>query len=459
MENLNWKNGLKESALKYHTIACWVAIALNPVWGVADFFTTPDNWKVFLVFRFAVAAITLFALVFRKKFNVSVEMLAFIPLTGISLQNAYMYSVMDVAAFQKHTFAYIALFIGGGMLVLWKPLYSYIMVIITLLANAIMFTLFSQLTIDEFLINGGLLTGTVAIFTIVLIHTRYNLTKKEIIARLALAASNLELEGKNEIIAAKNKDITDSINYAKGIQFAMLAAKEDLSQMIPECFILFRPKDIISGDFYWFVKIQPSPENKFSKKPSIQVAAADCTGHGVPGALMSLIGHSLLNQTINIQSINTPSETLNFISTEIRKTLKSIKDGMDIALLSFDFEKNIMHYSGANNPVYIIRNKELIEIKPDKQPIGAPIEYQRPFTDHSFELKKNDTIYIFTDGYADQFGGPKGKKFMYRQFKELLLEINSIPMAKQEQILEKAVNDWRGEHEQVDDILVIGIKV
>ena len=465
---IDWQSELTRIATKHHIIVCWVAIILNPIWFVADYFTIPDHWINFLVVRLAVTFITLLAVIFQKKLNISSEVLIFIPVLGISIQNAYMWSVMDIPMLQKHTFAYIALFIGAGMLVLWKPWWSITVVLLSLIGNIIFFNLLSNLTIDEILINGGFLTGTVAIITIVLIHSRYSLTKKEIIARLTLAESNKELEIKNEIIEEKNKDIRDSINYAQGIQQAILPDRDELQKVLPESFVLFQPKDIVSGDFYWFE----------IKKDSILIAAADCTGHGVPGALMSMIGNTFLHEIVNEKNISKASEILEILRERIIKTMKKrsdgaeSKDGMDIALISLKLkienlklenaEQKIpkLEYAGAFNPLWIIRDKKLIEIKADKFPVGAHISRSlENFTNNEIELQKGDAIYIFTDGYADQFGGPAGKKFKYKQLLELLLSIQDKGMEEQKNILNITIEKWKGALEQVDDICVIGVRV
>ncbi|MBA3706342.1 MAG: SpoIIE family protein phosphatase, partial [Bacteroidetes bacterium] len=362
---------------------------------------------------------------------------------------------------QNHTFAYIALFIGAGMFVLWSPVYSVIVVTVSFIANILLFRMNSHLALSEILINGGLLTASVALFTILLIHTRTNLTKKEIIARLALAESNKKLEIQNEIIEEKNKNIRDSINYAQRIQQAILPPFEKIDTVLKEYFILYQPKDIVSGDFYWHTCVQTTPNDNQAPQDLIVLAAVDCTGHGVPGALMSIIGSTVLNQTIKNTSINSPADVLGFLNKEITKTLNSIKDGMDMSLCAINIKKMELQYAGANNPLYIVRNKKIIEIKADKQAIGADTENSeiKIFTNHNVRLEKGDAVYMFTDGYADQFGGPSGKKFKYKKFQELLIGIQDNSMKEQKELLNDYHHQWRGELEQVDDILVIGIKI
>ncbi len=272
-----------------------------------------------------------------------------------------------------------------------------------------------------------------------------------------------EIKIQNEVIEEKNKDITASIEYSKRIQRSVFIEKDKIKEYAPESFILFKPRDIVSGDFYWFTKTHSAsqPENNL-----LVVAAVDCTGHGVPGAFMSIIGHTLLNRTVDNPEIATPADALNFINREIKKTLNqkayeaAIRDGMDIALSVIDFKNLSLSFSGANNPLYIVRAGEMIELKANKQPITASSDSAViPFTNETFALQKGDAIYLFTDGFADQFGGPKGKKFMYKRFRETLIAVQEHTMDDQKKMIYQTLLDWKGELEQVDDVLVIGIKV
>ena len=281
--------------------------------------------------------------------------------------------------------------------------------------------------------------------------------------------ANELLEEKNELIASqkhlveeKNKEITDSINYAKRLQSAILSSEKTMRAVFDQSFILFKPKDIVSGDFYWILHIEDKP----IKKNIFAFAAADCTGHGVPGAFMSMLNSTLLNQTAYNPDINTPADALNFLNQELPKNLRSpddtenIQDGMDIAFCLVDLNKNVLRYSGANNPCWIVRDNTLMELKPVKQAITASLEYEKKiFVDQVVPLKKGDCIYVFTDGYADQFGGPDGKKFKYKTLSDLLLSINHESFDKQREILEQRFIEWKGELEQVDDVLLMGIKI
>ncbi len=254
----------------------------------------------------------------------------------------------------------------------------------------------------------------------------------------------------------KNKEIVDSINYAQRIQKSLLASEQLLQKNLKNYFVFFQPKDIVSGDFYWGAELA---DNRFA------LVTADSTGHGVPGAIMSMLNISCLNEAIEGQKLKQPAEILNFTRSKIIKHLsndgseKGGKDGMDCSLICFDLNNNKFTYSAANNPIWVVRNNELIELKPDKMPVGKHDRDSESFNQQEFELQKNDVVYALTDGMPDQFGGPKGKKFMYKQLKELLVSISNLPLEQQKQTLQSQFNGWKAEMEQVDDVLLIGVRV
>jgi ligand-binding sensor domain-containing protein/serine phosphatase RsbU (regulator of sigma subunit) len=267
---------------------------------------------------------------------------------------------------------------------------------------------------------------------------------------------NKEISAQKSIIETKNRDITDSIQYAKNIQEAILPQLDIISQEFPQSFILYMPKDIVSGDFYWFAK----------RKNKKFIATADCTGHGVPGAFMSIIGNTILNEIVSDKEILEPGEILNELHAGIKNALKQSnaegerRDGMDIALCAMEENSNVLEYAGANRPIWIFRGgrADAMEvIKPDKAPIGGlETEDKRRFTNNRIELGKGDRVYLSTDGYADQFGGHAGKKMMVKNFHKLLSEIIHLPFPEQKEILRKHFLGWKGDQEQVDDVLVIG---
>ena len=271
-------------------------------------------------------------------------------------------------------------------------------------------------------------------------------------------AIHKEKERINELkieIEHRHQEILDSVNYAKRIQEAILPDRKDIFAYLPDSFILFKPRDIVSGDFYWFT----------FKNGKCIIAAIDCTGHGVPGAFMSMIGNTLLNQIVNENGITDTSMILTQLNKEINHSLKQTqetsdsRDGMDIAICCFDMEKMEMQYAGAMRPLYFIRNKELTETKGSKFAIGG-LDYdgQKVFVTHTFQLQKGDAIIISTDGYADQFG-PEDKKIMTRKFKEVLASIQDRSMEEQGRFLDEFHNNWKQQVEQTDDVLVIGIKI
>ena len=269
------------------------------------------------------------------------------------------------------------------------------------------------------------------------------------------------IEEQKTIVEEKNKDITDSIHYASRIQRALLTTDAYIWGHVNECFILFKPRDIVSGDFYWANAVDTPAGERFL------ICAGDCTGHGIPGAFMSLLNISLLNEVNIERKINSPEKILDRVREQIIKALnadgdeKGSKDGMDCVLCSFDFQNKKVEVACANNPLWIVPagKSEVVEYKADKMPVGVQSEKLEPFTLQSIPIAKGDMIYLFTDGYADQFGGPKGKKFKYKQLQEKLVAISGQTMKEQKRILEQTIEEWKGGLEQVDDVLIIGIRV
>ncbi|MES2567700.1 MAG: tetratricopeptide repeat protein [Bacteroidota bacterium] len=309
---------------------------------------------------------------------------------------------------------------------------------------------------------GIILTGIFAIF----MFNRFRITrkqkniieqqKKEVDVQRHLADERRMLaESQKNIIEEKQKEILDSIHYAKRIQQAMLTSEDYIKQHLKaECFIYYQPKDIVSGDFYWAL----SHHGKF------YIAAADCTGHGVPGAFMSLLNISFLNENVIERKIESPAKILNEQRREIINALnptgsENSKDGMDCVLCAFDLDQMQLSFAAANNALWLIRDNELTSYKGDKMPVGKYHEDIKDFTEKSIALKKGDIIYMFTDGSIDQFGGPKGKKFMYKQLEQMLISIHQLPLENQKQYIAEALTKWRGSLEQLDDITIIGIKI
>jgi serine phosphatase RsbU (regulator of sigma subunit) len=274
---------------------------------------------------------------------------------------------------------------------------------------------------------------------------------------------NKELEEQRNEIEQKNKDLTDSINYAQRIQQAILPEMDEINKAFPNNFVLFLPRDIVSGDFYFFNHIEKEV-NGVLKRYSI-FAAADCTGHGVSGAMMSMMGSTILNEIVALSKVHLSNEILTLLNERLQNDLKQGKtdslsrDGMDIALCTVDMDTMEMWFAGAMRPCYILRNKELIELKGNKFPIGGMmIEEHRGYQADHFQLNPGDQIYLSSDGYVSQFGGEKSKKFTTKRFKDVLMAIHHLNMTEQKLELLLELEDWMGEVPQVDDILVIGVK-
>lgn len=287
--------------------------------------------------------------------------------------------------------------------------------------------------------SGLLLVIAFAIF----IFNRLRITRKQ----------KLIIEKQKKIVDQKNKHITDSINYAKRIQDSILPSEQELSKCFSDYFIFFLPREIVSGDFYWL----SNPSGKTI------LAIADCTGHGVPGAFMSMIGNTLLNEIVNEKNIFQPNEILNQLNEGIVHALhqesRSQDDGMDISICLFDKEKNKITFAGANHSMYVVQNNSIEEIKGDIYSIGSMFgKKDFSFTQKEIALSKNSSIYFSTDGFADQVGGKNGKKILVKQLQELLLSVSSLGTTEQEQIIKKTFMEWKGNYSQLDDVLLAGIK-
>ncbi len=295
----------------------------------------------------------------------------------------------------------------------------------------------------------------VAVFFFKLIVDRKKMTKK-------LIKNSRVIELKNELLSTRNKEVHDSISYAKYLQNAILPSRKLIKEQLKRSFVLYKPKDIVAGDFYWMELCE-------ADKDLVLFAAADCTGHGVPGAMVSVVCSNALNRAVKEFALYDPGKILDKVRELVIETFSKsgdeVKDGMDISLCVLNYKTHVLHWAGANNPLWIIRHGgeqspeyELIEYKSNKQPIGKT-ENPAPFTTHHIQLQQRDTFYVFTDGYADQFGGVKGKKMKTANFKKLLLSIQDKSMEEQYATIEQSFENWRGNNEQVDDICVIGVRL
>lgn len=308
---------------------------------------------------------------------------------------------------------------------------------------------------QQFQRNGLIASVVVVILILLLVYNRYSVKRK---ANASLSQANTSLGIKNAIIEQKNIEITDSIKYAQRIQNAILPSRERFAQHLPQSFIVFRPKDIVSGDFYWMETVRENSDEL------VLFAAGDCTGHGVPGALVSVICRDALNRAVKELGITDPGMILDKARELLLETFgqqdQEVQDGMDISLCCLNKASRELKWAGANNPLWVLKQDagDILQLKGDKQPVGLHFN-PLPFTTHSLFLSPGDLIFIFTDGMADQFGGPAGKKFKYRQLSDFLLEQRHMPVKTLGERLEHKFESWRGDLEQVDDVLIIGVKL
>lgn len=271
-----------------------------------------------------------------------------------------------------------------------------------------------------------------------------------------LEEKNIIISEKSKIVEEQHRDITDSIKYAERIQSAILPPDKLWQQILPNSFVYYRPKDILSGDFYWIEETETH----------VYIAAADCTGHGVPGALVSIINYNLLNKAVLEKHLSNPADILNQVNEWLTQALHqsyneaSMRDGMDVSICSINKKTKLMQFAGAFNSGYLIKDGAIIEMPADKKPVGAFIEDSiTAFTVKEYHLTGNETLYLFSDGYADQFGGPKGKKFKYKNLQNLLLSLHHLPFDEQKEKTQETFLNWKGSYEQTDDVLLIGFKV
>ena len=452
-----WKNELEIASSKYHITGAWIAIVFNPLFAFTDYLNLPAHWEKLLAIRTGISLITLVVLLFRQKFKIRSFVVIFIPFLLISLQNAYTFSLVSPNSILEHSINYIALLIGGAMFILWRWHYSILVVIISA-ATTMEFVLNNAtVTKEQFMVKGGFLLMAVGIFMIVLIKARYTLTVKEIKARLALKESNAELGRQKALVEQKGQKITDSIKYAKRIQNSIIGNVSRMETWFSDSFVLFIPKDILSGDFYWMYE---------DKDVDVKIViAADCTGHGVPAAMMTVLANSILNEVVIQSKIYSPETILYGLDQRLSESLNSkgteekINDGMDVSILSFSHTG--ISFSSAKNPLFIIEGTETTVIPGSKFPIGST-QYgdSKIFEKHELKLAKGSRLYMYSDGYPDQFGGIENRKYLSKRFREFLFDTSKFPMEIQKQKLTEEFIAWKGPNAlNTDDVLVIGIEV
>ncbi|OJJ14273.1 hypothetical protein BKI52_43090 [marine bacterium AO1-C] len=452
-------------ATKTHQQMIWIAIIVLPFFP--DYFFAPAIWQQLFTLRMVVIAYFLLLIFAQRKLRIRSIFVAYASIIPLSVFLSYASASVPTQNLFIYNLNYSALFIVAALYVLMHWGHFVAIIFISGLLYSVFFIVIQDINFFVVVEKGALLLFTVALASIGLAWYRFTTFKKEFFLRYALGESNEKLSKQNvaletqqqqilqqkEKLEEKNTHITASISYAQRIQQAILPPIKDIQAALPDSFILFRPRDIVSGDFYWFKEIDDK----------IFISAVDCTGHGVPGAFMSMIGNELLHKIVTDFGITEVDQILGKLNESVRKALQqdetNNRDGMDMTMVGIHKQTSAIEFAGAKNPIYYVQNGEMHQIKGDKTPIGGmKIKRQDTYTKHLIDVSQPTTFYLFSDGFQDQFGGPNNKRFMTKQFRELLLSIHSQPMDTQKQLLEQALEDWMQEEEQLDDILVIGVR-
>jgi serine phosphatase RsbU (regulator of sigma subunit) len=448
---IKWDEEKTKQAISYNRIGLWIALILYPVWSLLDYFLAPHSqYHLFLNLRFLCAGIMLVFAVLHLKWKFNPDWLAYPVVLTIGTDIAYKCNVVSHEILTPYMIQYCTLFVCSGMLHIWRTRNSLLVVAITLTSFIAFREMFQKHTYPEVLSNGGLIIITVFIVYVFLIKTRVMLMKKAFTARYRLSIALDEVKDKNTIIEKKNLQIVDSINYGKRIQHAFLPETKELQCAFGEHLLMYRPKNVVSGDFYWFAETE---QKKY-------FAVVDCTGHGVPGAFMSIIGASLLNQLVREKKLTEPNDILDHMREHLRVLLKQdsndVRDGMEIGLISIDKTSKALHYAGARIMLFIVNNNEIQDIEPDKQPIGG-IDYKgfTKYTNHIITLQEKSVLFMTSDGYPDQFND-ENKKYGKKKTKELFLEIAKKNPKDGCHFINTTFDEWRGRQDQIDDVLVAG---
>jgi serine phosphatase RsbU (regulator of sigma subunit) len=496
--NLNeaWKEEYKRIGHVYARWGALLVIFLFPLSTIPELSIEKPNINIWYAFRYGPSVVVGIVFLLHQKYKFSHELLFEIIAFCLFTSAAYM---VDCADWMTYMISMVTVFITSAVLVILRPFYFVINFIAVFLIQIIVHTFFCDAgVLDYFLMKGVNILLVVGIATFSMAAFRYYIMKNNFMHRVALQEAHFELQERNqslikaqkdlrfksdqiseqneelkmqkeeilsqrdamqsqkEFIEKQNRDIIGSIRYAQRIQSAMLPTNAFIKKLLPKSFVLFIPRDIVSGDFYWAAEVN-------DKKI---IAAIDCTGHGVPGAFMSLVGDTNMNQIVLQEEETDPAEILNKLHEGVCGYLKQSEtenqDGMDAAVVVIDKKNKSIQFAGAKNPLVIINDKQEIEIiKGSKMSIGGKRKsnIEESFTGHTLDYNTQNTYYIFSDGYQDQFGGPNDKKFMIRSFRKLLQEVSDKEMNDQYHVLNKRFEEWKHGYSQTDDVLLIGFKV
>ena len=463
-ENLasqRWEDDYRRELVKKNYIICFVAAALVPVTLMDLEKVDLENQQLFILSRVIPAIGSLLAVLAHRIFRFNATALFYIVYFLVFAGSVIR---TDEVTYTNYVFYHVTIFVVTSLIANIKVHHTIIVCAILSVYHISFFFLYYHPEVP--ISSGGLLIFVaLCVMFIIANKIRFDITKKNFIISRELEEQNLKiieqkesLENLYEELSEKNEAITDSITYAQRIQNAKLPDVAEIKQAFPEHFVLFKPRDIVSGDFYWFKTI--GHENF--------IVAADCTGHGVPGAFMSVIGSTLLSQIIEVERVFEPGLILSRLNVTLIESLSSsenekVNDGMDIAICSFNSKTKILKYAGAKNPMLLISNGEMEVVKGDRRPIGAGYDdtmSDKPFPTHEYLIDDPTMIYIFSDGFQDQFGGKKARKYGRSKFYKKLEEISLKNPVDQVAILEGEYDNWvKDDNDQLDDILVIGFSV
>lgn len=476
------KSELAQKAQESHKKMVMIGAIVLPLFP--DFFFFPSLWKQLLALRLMISLWLVIATSLQIRFQFRSFWLPMVTISPVVLFVTYVIAMVDADNIFIYNLNYMTLFVVVPLFLLIKWQNYLKLLVFSVFAYFLFFEMYSEITLMGFVKDGGLLLFTVAFGGLPVLIFRYNSLHKEIGYRLELEQAYQHTHKQNEalmeqaralekasqeilyqkvLIEEKSDKITASIRYAKRIQGNMLPSINLLQQHLPESFVFYQPKDIVSGDFYWFAQVGDK----------LLLAAVDCTGHGVPGGFMSMMGTSLLNQIVKAEQHTEVDQILERLDKEVRKFLNqdysNAQDGMDMSICCIDFANGYLEFAGAKNPLVYCQHGEVRIIKGDKRAIGGRDLTHWPFTKHRLLLDGNTSFYLFSDGYQDQFGGPEGRKFMGKRFRDLLKEQHHLPMREQQEILKNTLNNWMDypvktnsktqEISQIDDVLVLGFRV
>ncbi len=434
-------------------IVSYVAIVVYPFWGMLDYLFAGELWVLFLTIRFSESLLIGVGIFMVKRLSLKPEVLGYIVFLGIALQISYMCNNIPETSLLTYFIGFSTLFIAANLIIIWKPINPVIILLLTLTSYIIFFFLFSEINFKYIIKNGFLLFLTLSITSTFVAWLHFSFRRRDVISRLELAQSN-------ENLYKAYQEITDNLKYAKRIQEAVLLKNERVNCVFNDYFIILRPKGLVSGDFFWTSNFE-----FYKQTGKVAIAAVDCTGHGISGAMLTFLGETKLNQIVNIEQESSPDKILSQLNLGVREMLqqdiKDTQDGMDIAMCVVDHKTRRVEFAGAHNPLVYVQDGEVKQIKGDRMSIGGKqFSKKKKFQTHIIELSDEPTsFYIFSDGFVDQTGGPFGHKFMIRHFRKLLSSISDKSMEEQKEILEKTFDDWKNGKDQIDDMLVIGFNL